>query len=291
MSPQKWPKNPTVRKMFEYYLQYQQMQEKTKKQYGVIFRKMEETGFADKTLKQLDRAGVKYFLLSWELGDSSRYVYYNKVSAIISTYIQDHNISTNLNLSGLLKRPATKQDHDGEKFLTIAEFIPFMKFDLSDRDVMNYGRDVLALMTLTGMAVVDAKKFEPSTHVTQDGKWVRYIRQKTKKNQKLCEIPMTESLQQIIDRNKWPIKISARRLNYIFEDLSKVAGKDITTHTGRHSFGVIMLELGFSMEAVSKMMGHSSISVTEQIYAKVTVHKIQREMDKMTQRIDSVLNF
>lgn len=53
------------------------------------------------------------------------------------------------------------------------------------------------------------------------------------------------------------------------------------THAGRHVFGSEMLEMGFSMEAVSRMMGHSSTDVTESIYAKINSEKIFSDLNRI----------
>lgn len=45
-------------------------------------------------------------------------------------------------------------------------------------------------------------------------------------------------------------------------------GKDITFHCGRHTFAVMMLELGADIYTTSKLLGHRSVATT-QIYAKV----------------------
>ena len=44
--------------------------------------------------------------------------------------------------------------------------------------------------------------------------------------------------------------------------------KEITFHCGRHTFAVMMLDLGTDIYTVSKLLGHRELSTT-QIYAKV----------------------
>jgi len=56
-------------------------------------------------------------------------------------------------------------------------------------------------------------------------------------------------------------------------------------HMARHTFATqICLSNGVSMEALSKMMGHSSIRST-QIYGEITNQKVADDMKKLAERI------
>jgi integrase len=54
--------------------------------------------------------------------------------------------------------------------------------------------------------------------------------------------------------------------------------KDVTFHAGRHTFAVMMLDLGAEIYTVSKLLGHRELSTT-QIYAKVLDKKKQEAVN------------
>jgi len=54
--------------------------------------------------------------------------------------------------------------------------------------------------------------------------------------------------------------------------------KDIIFHAGRHTFAVMMLDLGADIYTVSKLLGHKELSTT-QIYAKVLDKKKQEAVN------------
>jgi integrase len=50
-------------------------------------------------------------------------------------------------------------------------------------------------------------------------------------------------------------------------DAKKAAIGKVTVHELRHTAGSLMLQAGKTMTTVSKILGHSSVGVTEKIYA------------------------
>ena len=71
------------------------------------------------------------------------------------------------------------------------------------------------------------------------------------------------------------------------EDLKVLAKKEgidknITSHTGRHTFATLMLTKGVDIYTVSKLLGHKSLSTT-QIYAKIIDQKKDEAVDMLPQ--------
>lgn len=70
----------------------------------------------------------------------------------------------------------------------------------------------------------------------------------------------------------------ARNVSKSLKRLLRIAGidKPVTMHTLRHTFGSVMIRRGVGVEVVSKLMGHSNVSITYSIY----IHSIQEEEAK-----------
>lgn len=72
-------------------------------------------------------------------------------------------------------------------------------------------------------------------------------------------------------------------VNRILKELAAFAGinKRITSHTGRKTFATIQDSLGWSRESIAKMLGHKSLSTTENYYIGDSDQRILEEMKKV----------
>ena len=57
-----------------------------------------------------------------------------------------------------------------------------------------------------------------------------------------------------------------------------IKDREITFHSTRHTFATKYLENGGDLETLQEILGHASI-ITTQIYAKVTMKKIAKNID------------
>lgn len=123
-----------------------------------------------------------------------------------------------------------------------------------------------------------------------------FIRKKQIKTGDLVVIPM----------NKWALNIvksiprignekvipsySNQVSNRILKDIAKRCGidKEISTHTARHTFATLSIELGVPLIVVSKLLGHKSIKTTE-IYLHLVDNLKSREMSKWDNVFDEKL--
>ena len=149
-------------------------------------------------------------------------------------------------------------------------------------------RDIFCFCCLTGLAFTDVQQLK-AEHLVADihGKiWIRKARQKTKN---MCNIPLLDEAQKIIDRYKehpycqthgvlLPV-CSNQKMNSYLKELADICGirKNLSTHCARHTFATLTLASGATIDNVAKMLGHANVNMTRH-YAKVLDTSIMRDM-------------
>ena len=147
-------------------------------------------------------------------------------------------------------------------------------------------RDLFVFACHTGAAYCDLMALKKS-HLVRDDEgslWLKFNRQKTGV---LCRIKLLPEAIRIIEKYRSNERetllpfIGYGTYQSYLKALRLRAGIafPFTTHTARHTFAtLITLERGVPIETVSKMLGHSNVSMTER-YAKVTPQKLFEEFD------------
>ena len=162
-----------------------------------------------------------------------------------------------------------------------------LRFDGLDGD-METSRDVFLFACYTGAAYCDLMALNRE-HLVRDDEgnlWLKFSRQKTGV---LCRVKLLPEALRLLEQ----LHSDAREtllpyMNYAtylscLKAISLRAGLSlpITTHTARHTFATLVtLEQGVPIETVSKMLGHSTVRMTER-YAKVTPQKLFEEFDRL----------
>lgn len=86
------------------------------------------------------------------------------------------------------------------------------------------------------------------------------------------------------DARALKLTINARNksINTSLKEIGKKIGLpyDLHFHVARHTFGSIGLNKGVDIKKISTMMGHSSVTTTEKVYAKFFPETLQQEMDE-----------
>lgn len=176
-------------------------------------------------------------------------------------------------------------------FLSEEELDTIMKKEF-DTDRLTNVRDIFVFGCFTGLAYSDLKQLK-AEHIVLDSDGRPWIHTKRKKTENSCHIPLLPAAQTIIEKYKnhphclekkvlLPV-LSNQKLNSYLKEISTLCSinKEITTHLARHTFATtVTLNNDIPIESVSKMLGHSSIKMT-QVYARLLDKKVSKDMSKL----------
>ena len=167
------------------------------------------------------------------------------------------------------------------------EKLKALRFDDLEEE-METARDVFLFACYTGAAYCDLMELSKKHLVHDDAGslWLKFNRQKTGV---LCRVKLLPEAIQLIEKMhtderetllpfiKYPTYQSCLKALRLRAGIAF----PFTTHTARHTFAtLITLEQGVPIETVSKMLGHTNVSMTER-YAKVTPQKLFEEFARL----------
>ena len=178
--------------------------------------------------------------------------------------------------------------------LTLEELERIEKKEFAN-DRLSRVRDVFVFCCYTGYSYSDVAKLAPENVLPdeQGNLWIRSSRIKTKIQE---DVPLLPQAKQLIDkyksdpeclyRNRLLPVLSNQKYNAYLKEIAVLCSISInlTTHCARHTFATNALSHGMPVESLAKMLGHSNIKTT-QIYAKITDHKLNQDMENLEKAI------
>ena len=169
-----------------------------------------------------------------------------------------------------MESPA-KYKNPTREYLVLNELNTLEKLELSEE--LNIIKDYFLLECYSGLRFSDWSRFEIETIGKE-----RNLKVNTKKTGEPVYLPIDESprLSAIIARLK-PYSYSLEHTNRMLK-LIKIQAKfkkNLSTHIGRHTFGVMCADLGMSIETTADLMG-ISVRVCS-VYYKITRTRVKDE--------------
>ncbi|WP_183560859.1 site-specific integrase [Mucilaginibacter sp. SP1R1] len=153
-------------------------------------------------------------------------------------------------------------------------------------------RDAFIFQCFTGFAFQDVYALATENIVRigiKGERWLIKDRGKTGVSEMVPILPIIETL---LDKYKShacrenglliPVNNNAK-YNFYLKELAVICGikRELNTHLARHTFADLMLNVfGFSLEEVSKMLGHKTVRTTQR-YAKVRKNKISKTLARV----------
>ena len=196
------------------------------------------------------------------LAQSSVWIYSIPLKHIVTTAHYNGKIARNP-----FAQYKVDPDHKERGFLTEEELQTFTTVELNNPD-LELARDLFVFGCWTGISFIDIKNLTTENISMLGGSpWIVSKRQKTGVpfQIKLMDIPM-----QIIKRYE-PYRIgynlfnigSHDVINSRIKEVAKICGieKRTSFHLSRHTFAVLALNYGMPIESVSKILGHTNITI------------------------------
>lgn len=130
------------------------------------------------------------------------------------------------------------------------------------------------LSCYAGFRLDDAINFNYKARV-RDGK----IIVSTKKKDKIVSMPVHSRLAEVLDYIKdKTLNISESHIREYVYDIAKIAGveRKIKFHTSRHTFAMLLMDNGFSIEEVAELLGNDLESA--RIYARISNKRLEKKV-------------
>ena len=179
------------------------------------------------------------------------------------------------------------------KHLTIEEFNTIKSKTMPTASLEKV-KDLFIFQTYTCLAYSDLRNFDVSNIKEIQGTKV-YVSCR-KKTGKSFTVPLLAGALEVLNKynGKLPV-ISNVKYNEYLKVVAQAAGidKPLSTHWARHTGATLLLNEGIDMSIVSKICGHSSIKITEKVYANLldeTVVKAIKEKNPLSSQTEDAQN-
>lgn len=176
-------------------------------------------------------------------------------------------------------------------YLTTNELEKLKKHQFK-QDRLQQVKDMFIFCCYTGLAYKEMANLEHK-HIIENFDGNLWILMKRQKTDKPISIPLLPPAKQILDKYSnqdtlLPV-ISNQKFNSYLKEIAEVIGinKNLTHHIARKTFATtVLLYNDVPMEIVSKLLGHSKMSVTEESYGKVIQKKVSEHIIKLSKKLN-----
>lgn len=179
-----------------------------------------------------------------------------------------------------------KTEKEKPEFLIEEELQKIIQKDFTNERIAKV-KDCFLFCCYTGLSYCDLKNLTTDNITEIEGhKVIVGLRKKTKEQ---FVIPLLQPAVDILNKYKnneecllkgksLPV-VSNQKLNNYLKEIASICGleKTLHCHMARHTAATILLSMGLSIHYVSKILGHSSISMTQH-YAKLLNKDINKAM-------------
>lgn len=166
------------------------------------------------------------------------------------------------------------------RFLTVDEVEAIEKAEMPTESLERV-KDLFLFQCYTGLAYADLMRFDMSKAVK--GEKYYLVTDDRKKTGEGYTVVLMEKAMDILKKYDYKLpKMTCEQYNMRLKIMADACGieKPIASHFGRRTCGMLLLNYGFPIEIVAKVLGHSNIKTTQQAYAKILDRTVENEFIK-----------
>jgi len=237
----------------------------THKLYSIAVWRLKD--FLPKKAKNITLEHFERFLASLDGLKPNTFNSYLTACKVFGSWLEEHDLP---NPTKRLKKKRT---------LNIARCLTDEEYDKVLAVCNQQERDIVQFLCCSGLRQSEFLSLS-ATNIDPEGQFLHVIG----KNRKPRSVPLNDVCRSIISRHpQMNLSKNETQLRRLCHRLAERAGvKQFTPHTFRHSFATRMLRAGVPISRISKILGHSSILITERIY----VHWCQADLQGTTDVLD-----
>jgi len=186
----------------------------------------------------------------------------------LKTYIHDAIKMELINVDPYIGFKVKRGKAEDGRWLSVEELTALKEASLPDE--LDKVRDMFLVQCYTGMAYADLMEFDLANTTNQSGEMV-YVGERMKNGEKFVFI-LTDEVKTILAKyGKHLPRMTNQQYNMRLKLMAIAAGidKNLASHWGRRTCGMLLLNKGVPIEIVSKVLGHKSIRTTQEAYAKI----------------------
>lgn len=158
---------------------------------------------------------------------------------------------------------------------------------------LNIIKDLFIFCCYTGLAYNEMSSLKKE-HIVIGFDKMEWIQMNREKTDRLLSIPILPKARIILDKYNSEDyllpKFSNQKINSYLKEIAEIVGinKNLTHHIARKTFAsTVLLFNDVPMEIVSELLGHSSITITQESYGKVVQKKVSETILKLAEKLDA----
>ena len=218
-----------------------------------------------------------------KIGDSAVYNYHRTLKSLLNRAVKMNIIASNP--YERLKGEFSRGVKESVEYLTEEEIAAVESLHPMKGTQVAMARDLFVFQLYTGLSYSDAQAFDISKYKHINGRWIN-TGERIKTGVPYVSQLLPQAVE-VLERYNWQVpQINNMQYNASLKDIQKALGirTRLHSHLARHTFATRMLAMGVKIENVSRMLGHSNITMTQR-YAKVLAESVHEDFDMIAKKL------